>query len=134
MLFLILIASSFLLLMAVCMRVIFSAGMFWVLIKILRYVILRRLSNHFRYNRGHSHKQGHKQGYKGGMEAPARSNMSREDARQILGLKKDYNKSEVNSAYKKFVKLYHPDKGGSNYIMQQIIEAKNVLLNDKNSV
>lgn len=60
----------------------------------------------------------------------ANQNMSVEDARNILGIDKPVEtmtNEDIRIAYKKLIQKNHPDSGGSEYIAQQIIEAKNVL-------
>jgi hypothetical protein len=56
------------------------------------------------------------------------NNMSMEEARQILGVKANSNREEINSAFKKLMLANHPDKGGSQYIAAKIIQAKETLI------
>ena len=42
---------------------------------------------------------------------------------QILGVPEDATKKDIDKAYKKFATKLHPDKGGNDYLFQQIQEA-----------
>jgi curved DNA-binding protein CbpA len=46
---------------------------------------------------------------------------------EILGVKEDASKREINAAYRRLVKKHHPDKGGDVEIFQQVTDAYNVL-------
>lgn len=59
------------------------------------------------------------------------SDMSEEQAYEILGLKKEASIEEIHQAYRDKMKLYHPDKGGSLYFSQIITSAKDLLLKYK---
>jgi DnaJ-class molecular chaperone len=56
--------------------------------------------------------------------------MSVEEARQVLGVRQNATREEINSSFKKLMLINHPDKGGSQYIAAKIIEAKQTLIND----
>lgn len=53
--------------------------------------------------------------------------MSKAEARLILGVAEDATMEDVEQAYKHLLKKLHPDTGGSDYLTQQIIQAKKVL-------
>lgn len=55
--------------------------------------------------------------------------MGREEALKVLGLKDDANEEEIKAAHRRLMANLHPDKGGSDYLAQQINRAKDVLLN-----
>lgn len=62
--------------------------------------------------------------YKGGFEPK----MSRREASLILDVSQSAGKAKIQAAYNKMMRLNHPDRGGSCYLAQKIIEAKNLLL------
>lgn len=55
--------------------------------------------------------------------------MDVKEAKLILGVESD---SKIYERYMKLIKINHPDKGGSPYLAAKIIEAKKLLLNEKN--
>merc|ERR1712136_416003 len=58
--------------------------------------------------------------------------MSRHEAIQILGLEKNFEKSELKSVYLEKAKLYHPDKSDTNpEYFEKIKEAYEFLENEK---
>lgn len=56
------------------------------------------------------------------------SEMSAEDAMDILGLSEDFTEQDVTDAHRRMMQKFHPDRGGSNYIASKINEAKRILL------
>lgn len=56
------------------------------------------------------------------------SNMTRDEALAILGLKAGANADDVKAAHKRLMKEFHPDRGGSDYLAAKINAAKDVLL------
>ena len=56
------------------------------------------------------------------------SNLSKEEALEILGLEKNASQERINAAYHKLMKSMHPDKGGSPYLAQKLNEARDTLL------
>lgn len=56
--------------------------------------------------------------------------MSRDQARQILGLGTHPTREEVVAAHRRLMQKVHPDRGGSTFLAQQLNEAKRVLLKD----
>jgi len=54
--------------------------------------------------------------------------MSRDEAFKVLGLKSGASKADIKAAHRRLMSNLHPDKGGSDYLAQQINRAKDVLL------
>ena len=61
---------------------------------------------------------------------PRRTAMSREEALAVLGLKPGAGPDDVRAAYKRLMKDFHPDRGGSDYLAAQINQAKDVLIQE----
>ncbi len=58
----------------------------------------------------------------------SRSQMSRQEALQILGLQEPVGADEVEEAWKRLIAKSHPDKGGSDWLAAKINEARERLL------
>jgi hypothetical protein len=56
--------------------------------------------------------------------------MSKEEARQLLGVNNNASKEEILQSFKKLMLKVHPDHGGTSYLANKIIQAKKVLLNE----
>ncbi len=56
--------------------------------------------------------------------------MSRDQAREVLGLGTHPTRDEVIAAHRRLMQKVHPDRGGSTFLAQQLNEAKRVLLKD----
>jgi len=69
--------------------------------------------------------RGESESYK---ESMTDSVMSDKQARDILGVSETANKSEINKAHKRLMQKMHPDRGGSDYLAQQINKARDTLL------
>ncbi len=59
---------------------------------------------------------------------PRDSDMSVQEARDILGVAEDATKEEIIHAHKRMMQKMHPDRGGSDYLAKQINLAKDKLL------
>ncbi|WP_051222308.1 DnaJ domain-containing protein [Neptunomonas japonica] len=60
----------------------------------------------------------------------SRSNMTRQDALDILGLAEGCTKEDIIKAHRKLMQKLHPDQGGSDYLAAQINEARSLLLEE----
>ncbi|CAN1135449.1 Mitochondrial import inner membrane translocase subunit TIM14-1 [Linum perenne] len=67
--------------------------------------------------------------YKGGFQP----SMTKREAALILGVRERTPAKDVKDAYKRIMKVNHPDQGGSHYISNKVNEAKNILLGGKQS-
>lgn len=56
------------------------------------------------------------------------SDMSQQQARDILGVPNSASKEDIIKAHKHLMQKLHPDRGGSDYLAQQINRAKDILL------
>jgi len=64
-------------------------------------------------------------------EEPSHSDpgtLSHDEAYRVLGLKPGASKADIKAAHRRLMSNLHPDKGGSDYLAQQINRAKDVLL------
>ena len=56
--------------------------------------------------------------------------MSKQEARQILGVTPDASREEILDAYRRLIKRVHPDSGGSPFLAAKINAAKAILLGE----
>lgn len=56
--------------------------------------------------------------------------MTRAEALKVLGLEGRPGREQVIAAHRRLVQRLHPDKGGSDYFMQQLNDARQRLLDD----
>jgi hypothetical protein len=54
--------------------------------------------------------------------------MSREEAREVLGLQPSASDKDIVAAHRRLMQRFHPDRGGSDYLAAKINQAKDVLL------
>lgn len=69
--------------------------------------------------------ENHHQQYHWG---PDGSQMSREEALEILGLAPGSSTREIIAAHRRLIQKIHPDRGGSGYLASKINQARDVLL------
>lgn len=60
--------------------------------------------------------------------SPGTGTMSRSEALRVLGLKDNATPDEIKAAHRHLMSQVHPDVGGTDYLAQQINQAKDVLL------
>ena len=53
--------------------------------------------------------------------------MTEKEAREILGVGEEATTTEINKAFKNLIMINHPDKGGSKYLANRIILARDTL-------
>jgi hypothetical protein len=70
------------------------------------------------------------QAERGEAAAAASGPMTREQAREILGVGPQASKEEVLAAYRRLMQKLHPDHGGSNFLAAQINQAKRLLIGE----
>lgn len=58
----------------------------------------------------------------------ASGKMSREEAREVLGLQPSASDKDIVAAHRRLMQRFHPDRGGSDYLAAKINQAKDVLL------
>lgn len=61
---------------------------------------------------------------------PPEGRMSEAEARSILGVGADATRAEVQAAYKRLMRMAHPDKGGTSGLAAQLNAARERLLED----
>jgi hypothetical protein len=61
-------------------------------------------------------------------QPPDSGDMSLDQAQEILGIGPNPDRDEIIGAHRRLMQKLHPDRGGSNYLAQQLNEAKRVLL------
>lgn len=68
------------------------------------------------------------QGGGGSSEQVSPGDMTEQQARDILGVTESASQKDIINAHKRLMQKLHPDKGGSDYLAQQINRAKDILL------
>jgi hypothetical protein len=74
-------------------------------------------------------------GPSGGSQAPpgadpaprSRGRMTRQEALRVLGLTEGADEAAIARAHRALIKKVHPDQGGSDFLAQQVNEAKRIL-------
>lgn len=59
---------------------------------------------------------------------PQRSKLTTAEAAAILGISANSSTAEVKAAHRRLIAANHPDKGGSDFLAQQVNEARDVLM------
>ncbi|MGH7030278.1 MAG: DnaJ domain-containing protein [Stellaceae bacterium] len=67
-------------------------------------------------------------GYRGGGAGPASSDMTVEEAYEVLGLSSSATADQIKEAHRRLMIKLHPDHGGSDYLATKINRARDVLL------
>ena len=62
--------------------------------------------------------------------APSHEVLTREQAREILGVDEGASKEDISEAYRSLMKALHPDAGGSEHLTKLVAEAKRLLDDD----
>jgi hypothetical protein len=55
--------------------------------------------------------------------------MTKDEARNILGVSENASHQEIKSAFNRLMKKNHPDVGGTKYLAEKLIQARDILLN-----
>lgn len=63
--------------------------------------------------------------------SPLSTQLSRDEAYQVLGLEAGCSDEDIRKAYHRLIKRVHPDSGGSAVLTAQITAARNKLLGDR---
>jgi hypothetical protein len=61
-------------------------------------------------------------------QSPLSSELSQDQAYQVLGLEPGCTDEDIRKAYHRLIKRVHPDSGGSAVLMAQVTDAKDLLL------
>jgi len=56
--------------------------------------------------------------------------MTRDQALQILGLGPHPSREDIVAAHRRLMQKVHPDRGGTNFLAQQLNDARRILLDD----
>ena len=74
------------------------------------------------------HNQAHQDANHSNANHPTRSSqMTREEALEILGLKEGCSDEEVKEAHRRLIQKVHPDQGGNDYLAAKLNDAKKAL-------
>jgi len=92
---------------------------------IRRIMIFRQVLNVFRRFRNPG---GASPGGDSHSRAAPGTDMSREEALEVLGLEEGASEQEIKESHRRLISNVHPDLGGSTYLASKINRAKSVLL------
>ena len=77
---------------------------------------------------GRQHAHGDAGARRGFAGPPRGSEMTEQEAYQILGVEPGANAQDITRAHRTLMKKFHPDQGGTTYLAARVNEAKDVLL------
>ena len=77
---------------------------------------------------GRQHAQGDAGPGRGFAGPPRGSEMTEQEAYQVLGVEAGANAQDITRAHRTLMKKFHPDQGGTTYLAARVNEAKDVLL------
>jgi DnaJ domain len=77
---------------------------------------------------GRQHAQGDAGPGRGFAGPPRGSEMTEQEAYQVLGVEAGANAQAITRAHRTLMKKFHPDQGGTTYLAARVNEAKDVLL------
>jgi hypothetical protein len=89
---------------------------------------LSRMFTGLRYAQMFKRMLGGREDAKAQSPAPGSSHMTRAQALQVLGLQEGASAAEIKAAHRRLMTHLHPDVGGSDFLAQQINQARDVLL------
>lgn len=109
---------------------VFAAGALALLQRILPLAVrfLPLAQHYYKKNKGQASSQSQQQSQQQQYSARATSQMTVQQALDVLGLKPGASKEEVVQAHRKLIQKLHPDRGGSDHLAAEVNEAKRVLL------
>ena len=77
---------------------------------------------------GHDDWRAHMDARHGKRDAAGKTDMTPDEARDILGVGAEATLEEIKDAHRRLMQMNHPDRGGSTFLAAQINLAKEVLL------
>jgi len=86
---------------------------------------MRFILNMYPFTKSFSNRSSHSQNNRYNTN---KKGMTENEAIEILGVSDNPTKDEIQASFNKLMKKVHPDIGGSKYLTEKIIEARNVLL------
>ena len=78
-----------------------------------------------RHNANQSHGNENQRSHMGRNQS---ASMTRDEAREVLGVSKEASEEEILKAYRRLIASAQPDKGGSDWMAAKINQAKDTLL------